>query len=118
MDVDVYVGLIKVDVVVVGARSLKDLRRPLVSLRDRLRVHYGLSVHQVGSAMRPARGALVGVTVGNDARALRSHMDKAAAFARGSSVAAVSASVDVFAWQEHGMIDDSWIADGPWRDDE
>jgi uncharacterized protein YlxP (DUF503 family) len=117
MQVDVYVGLVRVELVVPGARSLKELRRPTVSLRDRLAARFGLSVHQVGSASRPARAVLVGVTVGNDPRELWRLLDRAVSFAHMSASPVSSAVVDVFPWQERGTIDAPWVAER-WSGDE
>ena len=115
----VHIGVLRVALVVRSARSLKDLRRPVVSLRDRLGSRFNLAVHQIESGQRPARAVLVGVTVGNDARALRSLLDQAAAFARSSGGPLVAdVVVDVFPWAFRARIPGEWQPSDGWNDDE
>ena len=117
MTADIYVGLIRVELLIPGARSLKDLRRPTVSLRDRLAARFGLSVHQVSTELRPPRAVVVGVTAGNDPRELRSLLDRATAFAYGGGAGVSRAVCDIFPWQERGSIQAEWLDDG-WSGDE
>ncbi|MFT5459907.1 MAG: hypothetical protein ACI9K2_006422 [Myxococcota bacterium] len=119
MHAPVFIGVLRLQIVIRGARSKKDLRRPTVSLRDRLSSRFGLAVHQVSAAERPARSVLVGVTVGNDARELRSALDKAARYCVDDPVVPVGeVVVDVFRWDYEGMMTPGWRPDVHWSDDE
>ncbi len=90
-------GVLKLDIVVAGARTRKDLRAPVASIRDRLRARFSVSCHEIENRMRPARSVLVVTTAGNDPAVLRSILDSADHVARMSGVVS-STEVDVFRW--------------------
>ncbi len=63
-----------------GVRSLKDKRRISSRIRDRVRAKFPLAIAEV-EALDDKRRLVLGLAaVGNDARVLRSSLDKAAAF--------------------------------------
>ena len=99
MDETIFIGVLRLVIEVPGARSLKDRRRAVLSLRDRLRHKFDVTVHEVGTSERPGRQTVVLTTGGNDAVLLRSILDKATHFAQQSG-STVIAEVDseVFRW--------------------
>ena len=75
-DESLWVGVLRLSLVVDGARSLKDRRRAVSQVRDRLRAKHNVSVADVGH-LEDATRAIVAVTmVGNDPRFLRSALDR------------------------------------------
>ncbi|MDP6946484.1 MAG: DUF503 domain-containing protein [Myxococcota bacterium] len=61
-----------------GSRSLKDKRRAVAQVRDRLRSRHNLSVAEVGHLEDHRRAVLTGAMVANDSRFLRSALDSIA----------------------------------------
>jgi uncharacterized protein YlxP (DUF503 family) len=74
-DESAWVGVLRLGLVVPGARSLKDKRRGLAAVRDRVRARHGFSVAEVGHLEDTLRGVLLVATVGNEPRLLRSVLD-------------------------------------------
>jgi uncharacterized protein YlxP (DUF503 family) len=72
----VYVGVLKAVLHVPGARSLKDSRQVVQSLRDRVRHRFDVSCHEIDPSDHPTRRALIVTTAGNDARLIRSILDR------------------------------------------
>jgi uncharacterized protein YlxP (DUF503 family) len=96
----IHVGVARVVLGIPGARTLKDRRQAVRSVVDRLRHRFEVSVHEVGESELPGRQTLVITTAGNDARLIRSILDRAVAFALDSGKVQVQAvDVDVFRWQ-------------------
>ena len=60
------VGLITAEMLVPGARSLKDKRRAIASLKDKLRAHFNVSVAEVDGHETWTRSTLAAVVVGVD----------------------------------------------------
>lgn len=88
-DESLWVGVLRLGLVVPGSRSLKDKRRAIAQLRDRLRARHNLSVAEVGHLDSPMR-AVVGVAmVANDARFLRSALDALRSDIQGWSMALI-----------------------------
>jgi uncharacterized protein YlxP (DUF503 family) len=93
------VGVAMVTLRISGARTLKDRRQAVNSLRDRLRHRFDASVNEVDGAERPDRAVLAMTSAGNDGAVLRSLMDRMLAFcASAPAVVVVDSSVDVFPW--------------------
>lgn len=69
------VALLRLVLAVPGSRSLKDKRRVVHMVRDRLRAGRNLSVAEVGHLEHHGLAVLIVAQVGHDARALRGAMD-------------------------------------------
>ena len=88
-DESLWVGVLRLGLVVPGSRSLKDKRRAVAQIRDRLRARPNLSVAEIGHLDSTIR-AVMGVSmVANDARFLRSALDALRADIQSWSVALV-----------------------------
>lgn len=81
------VGILKVRLVIRGARSLKDKRQVVRSLKDRLRSKFNISVAEV-EGQDLIQSATLGVSgVSSDSRYLRGALDQAVDFIRMDRVA-------------------------------
>jgi uncharacterized protein YlxP (DUF503 family) len=97
--VGIYVGVLRLDLVVPGAHSLKDRRQGILSIRDRLRHHFDVTFHEIGDGGDPRRQTVVLTTAGNDARVVRSVLDRCVGAVRQHPVVeAAQVDVDVFRW--------------------
>lgn len=98
---DARVGVLLLQLAIPGARSLKDRRQVLVSLRDRIRARFDVSCHEISGDDRHARGALIVTCGGNDASVLASLLDRIRAFAEANGGCVVTdAPSDVRSWPE------------------
>lgn len=70
------VGVLTVELAIYDARSLKDKRRVVVSLKERLRNRFNVSVTEVGYMDTPKRCRLGVAVVSQDSRAVHSQLDK------------------------------------------
>ena len=70
------VGTLSLKFAVFDATSLKDKRRVVNSLKERLRGRFNVSVAEVGSLDRRQQAELGVVIVGNDGRFVKSCLDK------------------------------------------
>jgi len=77
-DESTWVGVLRLQLHVPGSRSLKDKRKAVVQVRDRLRARHNLSVAEVGHLEDHKRAVLTCVMVANDSRFLRSALDSIA----------------------------------------
>jgi uncharacterized protein YlxP (DUF503 family) len=94
----VHVGVLQVVLAFPGARSLKDRRQDLQSLKDRVSARFQVSVHELPDDS-PVRGTLVFTTAGADSRAIRSALDQVRAFIDGAGRGLpVQVDLDVFPW--------------------
>lgn len=75
-DESTWLGLLRLSLRAPGARSLKDKRKGLAGLKDRIRARFGLGVAEVGHLDDRSRAVVAVVAVSNDARLLRSTLDK------------------------------------------
>ena len=75
-DEHLHVGVLRLVLRIPGSRSLKDRRRVVASLRDRVasRMHAWLA--EVGHLENHEAAVLATSVVGNDARVLRSRLDQ------------------------------------------
>jgi uncharacterized protein len=104
----VFVGVLRIVLFVPGARSLKDGRAALASIRDRVRNRFDVSAHEIPSDA-PARRVLVFTTAGSDAKAIRSSLDRIRSFVEASDLArAAEVDADVFPWTPAHGIEGSW----------
>lgn len=70
------IGIVQARISIDGARSLKDKRRVVTSLKARLHRHYQVSVAEVDE-LDNRQSAMLGITMAsNDARYCRSVLDK------------------------------------------
>lgn len=105
----VWVGVLRVMLVVPAARSLKDSRQVVRSLVDRVRHRFDVSVHELDCGEAIQRRVIVVTTGGNDARTIRALLDKVRALAESNPDAiAADVDVDVFRWHPPGK---EWMAD-------
>jgi uncharacterized protein YlxP (DUF503 family) len=74
-DESTWIGTLRLVLRVPGSRSLKDKRRALNQVRDKLRTRHNLSVAEVGHLEDHRRAILVAVMVANDSRFVRSALD-------------------------------------------
>lgn len=95
----IFIGVLRVELRVSGARTLKDRRQVVNSLRDRMRSRYNLSFHEVGVGEDPQAQTFVVTTSGNDAREIRSVLDRCIGMIREHPVAEpAQIDADVFRW--------------------
>ena len=96
----IFVGVLRVGLRVPGARTLKDRRQVVSSLRDRMRHRFDISFHEVGVGGDPQRQTFVVTTSGNDSQKVRSILDQCSGMVRDHPVAEpLEIDVDVFRWQ-------------------
>lgn len=88
-DESIWVGLLRLGLVVPGSRSLKDKRRAVAQIRDRLRARHHLSVAEVGHLDHTMRAVVAVAMVANDARFLRSTLDGLRSEIQGWSMALI-----------------------------
>ncbi len=70
------VGILTVDVAILDAQSLKDKRRVIHSLKQRLRNRFNVSVAEIDFQDAPKRCRLGLAMVSQDTRSLHSQLDK------------------------------------------
>jgi len=75
-DESIWLGLLRLTLRVPDARGLKDKRKAVSRLKERVRARHGLAVAEVGHLEDRSRAVVAIVTVGNDARAVRSVLDR------------------------------------------
>ena len=79
-----FVGLARLVISIPGARSLKDRRRVVKSLKDRIRAKLPVSVAEVGDLERYQVATLGVAVVSNDSARCSEVLDAAARMARGA----------------------------------
>lgn len=95
----VFVGVLHAELYIPGARTLKDRRRAVSSLVDRVRHRFDCSAALVGESDRPQVQELAVSVVGNDARLIRQILDRVSHFVRmDAEVMAQGVDVDVSRW--------------------
>lgn len=70
------VGVLKMDLAFFEARSLKDKRQVLRSVKQRLRNVFNVSVSEVGFCDSPKRSSLGVAMIAKESRPLQSQLDK------------------------------------------
>lgn len=106
-DESTWIGLLRLSLYAPGARSLKDKRKGLSGLKDRVRARFGLGVAEVGHLEDRSRAVVAVVAVGNEARALRSLLDKVRHDIEQASVLIVEAAhLDIHRPMDHAEPDD------------
>ncbi|MBT3219830.1 MAG: DUF503 domain-containing protein [Proteobacteria bacterium] len=82
-----------------GARSRKDRRQAVRSLRDRVRHRFEVAFCEIDDQERPGSQTVAIATIGNNPVLIRSILDKIVAFAQSSgSTWPAEVDVDVFRW--------------------
>ncbi|MAY80319.1 MAG: hypothetical protein CL930_05970 [Deltaproteobacteria bacterium] len=74
-DESCWIGLLRLGLRVPGSRSLKDKRRAVSQIRDRLRARHNLSVSETGHLEDHGRAILCIALVANDRRFVQSVLD-------------------------------------------
>jgi uncharacterized protein YlxP (DUF503 family) len=96
----VFVGVLRMCLVIDGARNLKDRRRVVRSLQDRIRHKFSVSIHQLGGSSRPTEQEIVVTTAGNNRVLIRKTLQDVATFVEQGPAAWVrEIDMDVFRWQ-------------------
>ncbi len=99
-DEAIFVGVLRIVLRMPGNRSLKDRRRVVLALRDRLQARHHVAFGEVGH-LEDAQAAVLAVcAVGNDSRLLRSRLD--------SIQAEVESSVDA-------LVVEAFVRIDPWK---
>jgi uncharacterized protein len=83
------VGLLTLEIVVYDATSLKDKRRVVVSLKDRIRGRFNVSIAEVGHLDSRQRATLGVALVANDARFVHGCLDKIVEYVRATGPASL-----------------------------
>jgi uncharacterized protein len=119
----VMVGVLRVDLAIPGARTLKDRRQVLRSLRDKVRHAFSVSCNELSPSEHPTRGELVVTTAGDDGALIRQTIDRVAQLLRTHPSAVVTQmDIEVFPWHPD---DQSWAdiasadelsMDAPWAE--
>jgi len=74
------IGLLQIDLLVPGSRSLKDKRRVVKSLKQQLRNRYNCSVAETGEKDRWGRAHLAVCVVGDDSRFVNEQLSEIVRF--------------------------------------
>jgi uncharacterized protein YlxP (DUF503 family) len=77
----VTIGLTRLELLIPGARSLKDRRRALKSLKDQMRNRYNCSVAEVGPKEKWARAMLAVCVVSDDSAHVSAQLNEIIRFA-------------------------------------
>jgi uncharacterized protein YlxP (DUF503 family) len=104
----IWIGVLRLELIVPGARTLKDRRQGVLSVRDRLRRRFDVTVNEVQSTDDPQRQPIVCTTAGNDQRSIRTILDRCVGAVREHATVVLGrVDVDVFRWDPSG---DDWAA--------
>jgi len=76
------IGILQLELSIGGAMSLKDKRRALKSIKDRIAHGWNVSVAEVGALEQHRRGLLAVAMVSNDARYVQGALSKVVDFVR------------------------------------
>ncbi len=74
-DESLWAGVLRLELTIPGARSLKDRRRAVAHVRDRIRARGGLSVAEVGHLESHSRAVVAVGMVSSDQRLIHSTLD-------------------------------------------
>ena len=81
------VGVLEISLIVRESRSLKDKRRVVKSLKDRLRARFDVAVAEVGALDSRQQAVIAVAVVGNDESVLGGVLNKVVDFVRLNPVA-------------------------------
>lgn len=94
-----HIGVLRAVLSIPGARSLKDRRQVMLSLRDRIAARFPVSCHEIDRSDLPGRGELLVTTGGLDAGAVRAALDKISSLLHGHGACmVVDLRVQVLDW--------------------
>ena len=126
-DEDTWVGVLRLQLRIPGSRSLKERRRAVAQVRDRLRARGGFTVAEVGHLHDHAQAVLAVATVSRDPTEVRRALDRVAHDVESWGRAFVTArDIRMFrpfdghaddSDQESIPEDDEGILDAPWATD-
>jgi uncharacterized protein YlxP (DUF503 family) len=85
----VIVGLLKIDLALYEAQSLKDKRRVIKSIKERLSGRFNVSVAEIGALESRKRAVLGVAVVGTETAFLNSCLDTIVDFVRGQTRASL-----------------------------
>lgn len=88
------IGVLKLDILIRGARSLKDKRRVVKSLKDRIRHRFNTSVAEVDFLDEWRRARLAICVVSRESRFANTQLNEIARFASSDSTAEI-ANIDI-----------------------
>lgn len=88
------IGVLKLDLLIRGARSLKDKRRVVKSLKDRIRHRFNTSVAEVDFLDEWRRARLAICVVSRESRFANTQLNEIARFASSNSTAEI-ANIDI-----------------------
>jgi len=112
-DEDTWIGVLRLQLRVPGSRSLKDRRKAVAQVRDRLRARGGLSVAEVGHLHDHDQAVIAVATVSRDPTEVRRALDRIAHDIESWGRALVTAR-DVRMFRPFdGHADDSALVDAP-----
>ena len=83
------VGVLTLELVVYEALSLKDKRRVIKSLKERIKNRFNVSVAEVGHGESRQRATVAAAMVSNDAAYLHGCLDKIVDLVRGNGAASL-----------------------------
>jgi hypothetical protein len=83
------VGVVTIELAIPESLSLKDKRRVLKSIKDRLRARFNASVAEVGHLESRQRATLAAAMVSNDGKYLHGGLDKMVDFVRAAGAASL-----------------------------
>ena len=83
------IGVLQIDLRIHGARSLKDKRRVVKSLKDRARNRFNCSVAETDHKDQWGRARIAVCVVGDDSRHVNTQLNEIARFASGAAGAEV-----------------------------
>lgn len=94
-----YVGVLRLTLRIPAARSLKDRRRAIVALRDRVRHRFPVSFAEIGSGDHPTRQVVGVAMIGNSGRLTQSIIDQVVEVARsGRGLLVEQVDEEIFKW--------------------
>ena len=101
-DEALLVGVLRMVLRMPGSRSLKDRRRVVASLRDRVHARHHAAFGEVGHLEAHEAAVVAIAVVGNDSRLLRARLDAIRADAEATLEAHVTeANIEVFPMKGH-----------------
>ena len=74
-DESIWIGLLRLKLIVPGSRSLKDKRKAIAQVRERIRSRLHLSIAEVGHLEDQRHASMAITMVGNDQQMIRTRLD-------------------------------------------
>ena len=109
---DAFVGVLRFEVLVPGARATRGARRPVRSLMDKLSARGSVVIREVGAAERPARFTLLATTCGGCRTDVRNTLEAGCRKAMSyPDLCIQNVQLDVFGWDAYPRtepVHDKW----------